>query len=121
MKVNKRIPWNKNKTGLQVAWNRGRTGVYSEETKRRIGEAASIRNKGRKLTRRHKKKISEAMNKVNQKECSQCSKKYSRLNPIFKIVIPAVSEHPLMLCDTHVVEQFYALSQEDKKRVQILE
>jgi hypothetical protein len=82
MKVNKRIPWNKNKTGLQIAWNRGKTGIYSEDTKKKIGEAASKRNKGKKHSRIHRQRIAEAMNKVNQKECCQCSKKYSRLNPI---------------------------------------
>lgn len=62
--MSKTIPWNKGKTGLQVAWNKGKTGIYSEETKKKIGEAASIRNKGKKLKPKHRKHIAQAMKKI---------------------------------------------------------
>jgi hypothetical protein len=109
------IPWNKGKTGLQVAWNKGKSGIYSEETKRRIGVAASLRNKGRKLTRRHKKRISLAHAAL--KICSACSVKSKW---IYKVKIPSVSDYELLLCDTDLVEQFHNLTADQKKQVEIL-
>lgn len=38
-----KLPWNKNKTGLQIAWNKGKTGIYTQETINKIRE----KNKGR--------------------------------------------------------------------------
>jgi hypothetical protein len=108
-------PWNKGKTGLQSAWNKGKHGIYSEDTKRRIGVAASLRNKGRKLTRTHRKKISEAMNRI--KMCSQCTVKSQWM---YGVIIPSVSEYLLTLCHNCLLDQYRLLSQEDKMTVSIV-
>lgn len=57
----------------QIPWNKGKTGVYSEETRRKIGEASARReiteetrkkmseaNKGKNVSEETRKKISEA-------------------------------------------------------------
>ena len=99
----------------RVAWNRGLKGILSEEAKKRIGEAVSVRLKGKKKDTTHKKKITESMRKV--KQCSACS---IRSRWIYVVRMP-FTEYPLLLCDTDLIEQFRSLSPEDKKRVEILQ
>jgi hypothetical protein len=95
------------------AWNKGLTGIYSEETKRRIGLA-----KRKKKDPAHKKKIAESMKRLKKlRQCSACS---VRSRWIYIVRMP-FTECPLMLCDTDLIEQFHALSPEDKKRVEILQ
>lgn len=48
-----RIPWNKNKNGLQVAWNKGKTGIYSIEARRRMG--AKLKGRRRSINTEFKK------------------------------------------------------------------
>ena len=92
-------------------------GIHSEEGKRRISHAVSVRLKGKKKDMIHKKKIAESMKKIKIR--SQCNIKSSRW--IFKILIPAVHETiPLDLRDQCTVDQFRSLNAEDKKSVQIL-
>jgi hypothetical protein len=99
------IPWNKGKTGLQVAWNRGRTGIYSEDTKRRIGEAASLRNKGKKHSRIHKKRISEARKQwlASIKICANCSVKSKWM---YAVTMPNITSYTVWLCDNCLLSYF---------------
>lgn len=102
----------------QVPWNRGKK--LSDKIRKNISAGKT----GVHLQQKHKDRISESQRRrwetIREKDCSQCSSKHSKLSPIFKILIPAVSEHPLTLCEIHLVYQYLGLSQEDKKRVQIL-
>jgi hypothetical protein len=93
-----------------IPWNKGKHGIYTEETRRRIGVA-----KRRKKTPLHKQRISESMKKI--KQCSACSVK-SRW--IYVVRMP-FTDHMLLLCDIDLIEQFHALSPEDKKRLEILQ
>lgn len=55
--------WNSGKKGLQIAWNKGKKGVYSEETRRKMGEAKKGKPshmKGKHHTEEAKRKNSEA-------------------------------------------------------------
>jgi hypothetical protein len=99
------IPWNKGKKGVQSSWNKGKTGIYSEETKRRIGLAASIRNKGRKLTRLHKKRISESRKEwlASVKICSNCSIKSKWM---YGVTVPNITSYTVWLCDNCLLSYF---------------
>jgi hypothetical protein len=114
----KRIPWNKGKTGLQVGWNKGKTGIYSEDTKKKIGQAASIRNKGRKLTRKHKKRISESRKKwlASVKICSQCSMKSKW---IYGVIIRQIGDYMIHLCDSCLLYQYRNVKNE--KKIEVVE
>jgi hypothetical protein len=100
---------------MRIAWNKNKTGIHSEEGRRRIGEVSSLRLKGKKKDSTHKKKIGESMKKIKQ-----CSAYSIRSRWIYVVRMP-FTEYPLLLCDTDLIEQFHALSPEDKKRVEILQ
>jgi hypothetical protein len=108
------IPWNKGKTGLQSAWNKGRTGIYSEDTRRRIGEAASKRNKGKKHSRIHKKRISIAMRRI--KLCDQCSMKSKW---IYGVIIKQIGDYMIHLCDSCLLDQYRNVK--NNKKIEVVE
>ena len=97
------IPWNK---GIRL----------SEELCKKISAGKT----GVRFQQQHKDKIAETQKKrwevIKEKQCSACS---IRSRWIYKVHIPAVSEHELLLCDTDLIEQFHSLNAEDKKRVVI--
>jgi hypothetical protein len=61
--MRKRIPWNKGKIGIQVAWNKGKH--CFEETKNKISKFQQGNKNclGHKLSKEHKKKLSEIRKK----------------------------------------------------------
>ena len=75
---------------------------------------------GVRLQQQHRDRIAESQRKrwevIKGKQCSACSviSKW-----IYKVHIPAVSDHELLLYDTDLIEQFHSLSTEDKKQVVI--
>jgi hypothetical protein len=84
----------KRKRLMRIAWNKDKTGVHSEEGRRRIGEASSLRLKGKKKDSTHKKKIAASMRKI--KQCSNCP---IRSQWIYQVSIPSITHYRLMLCD----------------------